>query len=280
MALFRGDGAFKDLAGIGTQPAEVRRAWQGLITTPGVFPGGAATLVQGHTSMAYSVGTAVWATSYGGTDGYHVWGNRGTILVGATGEGSTVPAAPGSGLSRYDVIYALHTSRGEQGATDTTVTVSVAVGTAASSPSVPSIPTGALELARNLMTSSATTTASAGNSISQTAPVARWVGLEDTDWQIPTMLNGWSSVSPDRSVRYRRLNGVVYLEGTCSGGSATPIFTLPTGFRPRVNKRHLQQSGTSGTTSVAVVVDKDSGQVAASTGLVPNLDGIIFIAGG
>ena len=43
-------------------------------------------------------------------------------------------------------------------------------GTAASSPTAPAIPAGAFELARNTMTSAATTTASTGNTITQTAP--------------------------------------------------------------------------------------------------------------
>jgi hypothetical protein len=75
-------------------------------------------------------------------------------------------------LQRIDVIYARHPSNDENSDTTSAPLLAVAKGIGhATSPAVPAIPTGALELARNTMTSAATTTLSSGNTITQTAPL-------------------------------------------------------------------------------------------------------------
>lgn len=63
-----------------------------------------------------------------------------------------------------------------------------------------------------------------------------WIEFHgDTDWIEPTLGTGWSNVSGS-VVKYRRLNGVVYLQGrasvTTGGGATANAFTLPAGFRP------------------------------------------------
>lgn len=175
MALFRSIGARKD-ATRGTAAIEVRKDLAGLVTGAGVLPGSTSPLVTGSAGWAYTVKAARWVTSRGASDGVHLWGNDGDITVGSSGVGGTVTAAPGAGLSRIDIIYAFHPSASENSDTTSAPTVAVAVGTAASTPLAPSIPTGALELARNTMTSSATTTASAGNTITQSAARAYMIG--------------------------------------------------------------------------------------------------------
>ena len=104
------------------------------------------------------------------------------------------------------------------------------------------------------------------------------VGGDDTGWVVPTLTNSWSSISSGRSVRYRRINGIVYLRGMPSGGTTTSIMVLPAGFRPAIDSRTLQQSTDSGTTAVAVVITAATGQVAASTGTQPSFDNISFPA--
>lgn len=178
MVLFRSMGARPD-AVRGTVPVEVRKALGALFTGPGLLPGGSTPLVTGRSDWSYTVGTKNWVTSRGPSDGLHLWGNDGNVAVGTGGPGTTVPASPGSGLSRIDIVYALHPAAGENGDTTSEPTVAVAVGVAASSPVAPSIPPGALELARNVMTSSATSTASAGNSISNTANLTYLRGTQD-----------------------------------------------------------------------------------------------------
>lgn len=164
MALYRSLGARPD-GTRGTTALEVRKDLAALFTGPGVLPGATSPLVQGTDGFAYQVNRAGWVTSRGAGDGVHLWGNDGPLNV------STDPA-PAAGLSRIDVIYALHPSADENGDATSDPVVAVERGTAASSPVAPSIPVGALELARNTMTSAATSTSSEGNTISQTAPDA------------------------------------------------------------------------------------------------------------
>ncbi|MXN92324.1 hypothetical protein GR160_13935 [Flavobacterium sp. Sd200] len=66
------------------------------------------------------------------------------------------------------------------------------------------------------------------------------LGLEDTGWQtISTFSNSTSALDAVNSVRYRRKNGVVFLDGKIKGGTAQDgtttglaLFTLPSGYRP------------------------------------------------
>lgn len=180
MALFRSLGARPDavvedpappvvVSGRGTVAAEVRKAIGGLFTGPGVLPGSSSPLVQGTSGFAYQVNAGVWATPGGSGGGLHLWGNDGPMDV------PTDPA-PASGLSRIDIVYAVHPSASENGDTDSEPVVAVAKGTPASAPVAPSLPPRAIELGRNTMTSAATNTSGDGNTIAQSAPQARLVG--------------------------------------------------------------------------------------------------------
>lgn len=162
MTAYRSIGAGLDDDGTGTEPLDIRKDLKGIFTGAGVLPGSSSPLVQGTSGFNYQVNAAAWVTSRGASDGYHLWGNDGAVLVSTS-------VAPGGGLSRIDIIYALHPSNGESGDTDSIPVIGVVQGTAASSPVAPSLPTGALELARNTMASTATSTASTGNTITQTA---------------------------------------------------------------------------------------------------------------
>lgn len=200
MTLFRSEGAnYDETAGEGTLPSDVRRGYQGLFSSPGVLPSSSSPLVEGAGDFTYTVHTGYWVTSRGGSDGYHYWGNVGDLSVATS-------VAPAAGLSRIDIIYALHPSAGENGDTTSQPVVAVAQGTEASSPVAPSLPVGALELARNTMTSAATSTASGGNTITQTAPAVGLIGpgfyrvrksrttvtpIDDSTW---TRMSGWNQL--------------------------------------------------------------------------------------
>jgi len=169
MALWRGIGARKD-ASRGTSPIEVRKTVAALFARPGVLPGGASPLLTGNATWAYNVGIANFVTSRGASDGDQLYGNDGVALIGATGVGSTVPIAPGAGLSRIDIAWTRHPANTENADTSSEPLFGVASGVAASSnPVAPSIPAGAIEIGRNLMTNAATSTLSAGNTITQSA---------------------------------------------------------------------------------------------------------------
>jgi hypothetical protein len=174
-------GAFDDgtalAPGVGTAPLDVRKDLAGLFAPTGgigvragVLPGGANPLVYGAASMTYSIGAFHAVASRGSSDGAQLYGNDGVILIGTAGVGDVIPAPPGAGLSRIDIIWTRHPTNAENADTSSAPLIGVASGTAASVPVAPTIPVGSLELARNTMTSTATTTASAGNTITQTYP--------------------------------------------------------------------------------------------------------------
>lgn len=58
--------------------------------------------------------------------------------------------------------------------------------------------------------------------------------LTDTGWLIPTLLNNWTNYGSGwTGARYRRKNGIVYMQGLIAAGtSGSSAFTLPVGFRP------------------------------------------------
>ena len=186
MSLFRGLGFRKD-ATRGTTPIEVRKSLAGLFSATGVMPGGPSPLLTGNADWTYTVhGPAWFVATRGPSDGVALYGNDGDTIIGTTGVGSTVPIAPGAGLSRIDIAWTRHQSAGENGDPATTVALAseplfgVASGTAASSsPVAPVIPAGAIELGRNTMTSAATSCSSTGNTITQSAPIAVLRGVLD-----------------------------------------------------------------------------------------------------
>lgn len=63
-------------------------------------------------------------------------------------------------------------------------------------------------------------------------------GLPEVDvtgesWKTPTLLNGWVDYgSTWQGARYRRLGGVVYIQGLVKSGTASTVFNLPAGYRP------------------------------------------------
>ena len=162
MGLFRSRGARKD-ATRGTSALDERKALAALFTQsslggvgarPGVIPGDRGLLVEGSSGWFYNVWQHHVVTSRGVTDGGLLFGNDGLVSVGNSGVGSTVAAAPGKG-SRIDIIWVRHRTAGENGDTTSEPDYGVTSGTPGSPGLAPSIPAGALELAR--------ATVSAGN---------------------------------------------------------------------------------------------------------------------
>lgn len=176
MALFRGLGARKD-ATRGTTPIEVRKVLAGLFSPTtgigarsGILIGADSPLVTGNATWAYNVALFHAYVSRAASDGGQVYGNDGSVLIGATGVGTTVPIAPTVGLQRIDIIWTRHPTNAENADTASEPLFGVASGASAAVAVAPTIPTGAIELARNLMTTSATSTVSAGNTITQSVP--------------------------------------------------------------------------------------------------------------
>lgn len=102
-------------------------------------------------------------------------------------------------------------------------------------------------------------------------------GIGDTTpWITPPLNSPWAaSVVP---LRYRKLNGVVYMQGILNtlGTSGTVIFTLPEGFRPVVPLRLVGHTGSS--TAAATVNVNTDGKVDAfySAGTSISMANVVF----
>lgn len=124
----------------------------------GVFYDGQGNVVSGNTdtgTMSYSVRACQFALYLLGTVGSGiVLGSNDAVFK------ATTTAAPGSN-SRIDVIWVRQhaVASGDGGSdSDNIMQIGVTQGTAAASPTVPTIPTGAMALAQAVMTSGSTST--------------------------------------------------------------------------------------------------------------------------
>ncbi|MCG7285352.1 hypothetical protein MHY85_05100 [Cellulomonas sp. ACRRI] len=225
---------------------EMRKADALTYLRPGVVPIGGSAVV-GTSGWQYQVQPVGLVGQRIEGDGYHVFGNDGPVTVGTSGVGGTVPAAPGSGLSRIDVVWARQTSAGENADTVSEPVFGVTVGTPASVPVAPTIPAGAVELARNTMTSAATSTASAGNSIAQTSALTGVRGTPiavRTDQERATLASQvyvatgapllvWNIPARRFEFTYDRTQ-YFRLPGTTPWTTYTPVWSTASGSQPSV----------------------------------------------
>lgn len=143
----------------GTTPLEARLALEGIVPREGVMDG---LVVSGRASWAYQV-TAGHCVTRRSNDGVVLFSNDSTAIVGEDGEGDTVPPAPGTG-SRIDIIYILHNDV-DNDDPNSQPRFGVASGVAQGTPNPPTIPDGAIELARATVVAGATNTAHANVTI-------------------------------------------------------------------------------------------------------------------
>lgn len=186
MGVFRGLFTRPD-ATRGTSPVEARKSLAGMFSrrADGSPRQGLLTplTVAGTSGWAYSVPAASWVTSRGAVDGVVLSGNDGTVQV------ATDPA-PATG-SRIDIIYVLNRDV-DNADTDSEAIVGVAVGAASGTPVAPSIPAGAMEIARATVLSTNANTSQA--TIQQTAPMT---GLAGADIVVPFGLSSFAARIPD-----------------------------------------------------------------------------------
>ena len=142
-------GVAQTSAGVGTTDTDMRHILAAQWESTGVINGLA---VSGTTSLYYRVAAGVAVCSKGPSDGktlaYFNGGNTDTI------------SANSSGNPRIDSVY-IYSNDANQGDPDNLVHIGVTQGTAAATPTAPSIPTYATLLAEMLMPAGATTTANA-----------------------------------------------------------------------------------------------------------------------
>jgi hypothetical protein len=99
--------------------------------------------------------------------------------------------------------------------------------------------------------------------------------LGDTGWiAVSSFANSFSAVA---AVAYRKINNVVYLRGSLTGGTAgTGAFTLPSGYRPAATAViPVQQYGTGNINYVTVGTDG----VVVPNGTAAWLSSVIFPTG-
>lgn len=302
MTAQNGEGVYGDGAGVVT-PLAHKLSQNGPVVKDstgkprsGVFYAGNASLVSGKANMSYDVAAFEAAICRGRTKGTSFPTNDGVVNV-------TTTAAPGSN-SRIDIIY-LQQQEVSEGDAATQAVVGVVQGTAASSPSAPSLPDGAIELARAVVPAGITATTSA--TITQTAKFTAAAGgvipfrsttdrdaatytetqlgwLLDTDilqifdgsawqtmktgdtgWTTLTMGSGWTGEASNPP-QYRRIGGVLYWRGRAqTSGATTAIATLPAGFRPDVAASGSNPFVLSGSSNATVTINS-SGAIALSAG--------------
>jgi hypothetical protein len=155
-------------------PADHKAAQSGLIAKTslnavraGLFWGGTANILTAKPNMSYDVAPFTAALSRGATFGTVLMSNDGTLNVATT-------AAPGSN-SRIDIIYVWAREYSLDGV-DSNPVIGVVQGTAAASPTAPSLASfpGAIELGRATVGAGITATTSA--TITQTAPFTAMAG--------------------------------------------------------------------------------------------------------
>jgi hypothetical protein len=147
-------GVAQTSAGVGTTDTDMRHILAAQWDSTGVINGLSVT---GTTSLYYSVAAGTAVCSKGPSDGK-------TLAYFAGGLTATV-AANSSGNPRIDSVY-IYSNDANQGDADNLVHIGVTQGTAAATPTAPSIPTYATLLAQMVMPAGATTTANAHHAAS------------------------------------------------------------------------------------------------------------------
>lgn len=92
-----------------------------------------------------------------------------------------------------------------------------------------------------------------------------------TGWIAVELTNGWTSIG-EAPVGVRKINGVVYIRGQVTAGTAVSTFVLPEGFKPSAEMRLAVRSATA--SSVDYLSVRSSGGVWCTVGSSPDLSGI------
>lgn len=235
---------------------ELRLADAALLIAPGICR-------DSDTALSVSVDGADNVTVQAGACAIEAADGSGYYRTGTSSAVSGLLPARDATYSRIDLI--VYEQLDPLGA-DRRAQISIIAGDPSATPGVPAAPTEAVELGRITVPKSGGGAATVDLShrryacasggvlavpsaarLPATAPLyQRAVSLDDavehvfdgtdwqeqdTGWQTPTLASPWTASS--QAPRYRRINGVVYLDGRVEDGAASStIFTLPVGYRP------------------------------------------------
>lgn len=241
---------------------------------------GPTSPVTGTTSMNVTLAdNTAFVLSRGTTDGVTIISNvGGTVSV-------TLDSAP-SANARIDVVWLKQNDGGTggQGDADSLPTFGKTSGTAAASPAVPAIPTGALPLARIYVPANVASTTDSGVSITNVVGTPALVGTtSDSGW---LALPGLSTAfQQQNNPAYRLIGNMVVFRGQLNRSAGinagVGLFTMPTGALPA--QLTYFQAQTSFSTQVRLSVSKNTpGRVEVdATGGNPTyiiLDNLSYIA--
>lgn len=176
-------------AGVGCTDIAMRKIFQALYPNKGIISG---LKVTGQSALSYKITSGVAVCSKGSSDGNTL----------AYYEGGTVATTANTASNpRIDVIW-ITSHDVTQGDSDNLVTIGVTKGTAAASPTEPSIPSYATKLAAMKMPANATTTASATayGSASQSIPYGGAAGLLSNS--SVTYTGNWGSKNTEQELHH------------------------------------------------------------------------------
>lgn len=217
MTLHYGIAAHRNVDETGTEPLDDRKNVEGLFVRGGAIRRGTDALVAGSAGWTFTLNAAWYVTQRAAGDGFQLWGNDGAITLSTNAAGATLPtSAPAAGLSRYYRAWVRHRSNGENSDTTSIPDAGVEFSSASSSPTLPALPVGATEVATSLMDSTATSTASSGNTLVQTMP---WTAARGgvvpcrSEGELTTLAALGSALTPFLA----SLSGDLYV---CRGGAA------------------------------------------------------------
>lgn len=197
----------KNQGNVGVTAADARRAQGGLLyeTTPGVVRSGLVSttpdfkLVVGTDGLNYDVvAFPAFVIGRAADEGAYIMSGQGTTRTG------NVPAAPGTGLSRWDLIY-LKQNDLDKSDPDNNPVLGVAVGQAAASPTKPtaSVPAGAVVVAEARIYAGTTATNQAPNTITQ---VWRYTAMKGVPIPVRNKAERDEIPSPNINTRVMRLD--------------------------------------------------------------------------
>lgn len=112
-------------------------------------------------------------------------------------------------------------------------------------------------------------------------PVANQLNaLAPTAWTGVTFQNGWANFDGARTVRYRKIGDLVYLQGVAAGGTlgyGVPMFVLPAGFRPRADTAFPALM--AGTNALGQITVQSNGNVSAVSLLGAGTNAFVYMDG-
>lgn len=190
-------------------------------TSYGVYSGlGVTAQATPDMTVAVATGTIYMAT------GARFTPTAATVTV--TAADSTNP--------RIDIVYV-----------NSTGVIAYLAGTAAASPSAPSVPADGQKLAEISVAANATTIVTANITVKRST-------ISGGAWMTPTLLNGSTNITGFEGSYCKMASTTVFLQGRINIVASLPIFTLPVGYRPRKNLSFPLINLSTNTTTARLVV--------------------------